>query len=84
LREAGIVVRSGLRFGTHLRGYTGDPDAGHAPWLVHCTAAGEASAWTTLARGVRLAHGVKKEFLVAVLQDASAGMAFVRVAWFRP
>jgi len=83
LRAAGVVPKSGLKFGTHLRAYRGAPDDGHAEWLVHCAIPGEDLAWSAVARGVRLAHGVRKEFLVAIPGD-DGGVRFARLAWFRP
>lgn len=82
LRHAGAVPKSGFRFGTHLRAYRGAPDDGHAEWLVHCAAPEEQVAWSLLSRGVRLAHGVRKAFVVAV--PDGAGIAFAQLAWFRP
>ena len=82
LRRAGAVPKSGFRFGTDLRAYEGDPDATHAPWLLHCARTDEAVPWSLLSRGVRLAHGVRKEFLLAVTQGED--VTFVRLAWFRP
>lgn len=84
LRARGVAAKSGLRFGTHLRAYRSDPDQEHADWLVHCVPAGGGLAWSDLARGVRLAHGVRKRFLVA-LDGAGGhpGVRFVHVAWTR-
>jgi tRNA-intron endonuclease, archaea type len=82
LRQAGAVPKSGFRFGTHLRAYRGAPDDGHAEWLVHCAAPDEQIPWSLLSRGVRLAHGVRKAFLVAI-PDGKA-IAFAKLAWFRP
>ncbi len=81
LRAAGVVTRSGFRFGTHLRGYAGDPDAGHAPWLFHCVDAAQPLAWSNISRGVRLAHGVRKEFVLAWDTEP---VQFLAVRWFRP
>ncbi|HEX2066028.1 MAG TPA: tRNA-intron lyase [Candidatus Thermoplasmatota archaeon] len=80
LREAGVVVKSGFRFGTHLRGYAGDPEEGHAVWLVHCLPEGETLHWSALSRAIRLAHGVRKRFLVA----AGEPPEFVALSWFKP
>lgn len=82
LRQRGVVAKSGFRFGTHLRGYPANPDDEHAPWLIHCAPAAANLGWSTLSRGVRLAHGVRKEFLVAVARPND--LAFLRLAWFRP
>lgn len=97
LRGAGAVPKSGLRFGTHMRAYRGAPDDGHAEWLIHCagSAAGIATStrgpgelsglpWSALARGVRLAHGVRKRFLVAILGETGAPPTFAHLSWFRP
>ncbi|MES2154673.1 MAG: hypothetical protein V4510_06005 [bacterium] len=81
LRARGIVVRSGFRFGTHLRGYRGDPDAGHAEWIVTCCNADDELPWRLLARAIRVAHGVRKTFLVAL---AAADVQYVALAWFKP
>jgi tRNA-intron endonuclease, archaea type len=82
LRASGVVPKSGFRFGTHLRAYRGDPDLGHAEWLIHCADAGEVLPWSALSRGVRLAHGVRKTFLVAI--PTPDGPAFAALSWFRP
>lgn len=81
LRAAGVVAKSGFKFGTHLRGYRGDPDASHADWLVHCLARDGKVPWADLARGIRVAHGVRKAFLVAVAADP---VRFVQLSWFKP
>ena len=82
LRNAGVVVKSGFRFGAHLRGYVGAPDDTHAQWLLHCAKADEGLPWSALSRGVRLAHGVRKQFLVAV--PTGKDVRFVHIAWYRP
>lgn len=81
LREAGVVVKSGFRFGAHLRGYVGAPDDTHAQWLLHCAKPSEALPWSALSRGVRLAHGVRKQFLVAV--PGPKDVRFVHLSWLR-
>lgn len=80
LRRRGVVARSGFRFGTHLRGYRTGPDEGHAQWLIHCARPDDVVHWSTLSRGVRLAHGVRKTFLVA---DAEA-CTYTSLSWHRP
>lgn len=80
LRSAGVVARSGFKFGTHLRGYRGDPDSGHAQWLFQCCDAGDELHWSELSRAIRLAHGVRKSFCVAVVGEP---VRFVHLAWHR-
>lgn len=78
LRDAGVVAKSGFRFGTHLRGYSKHPDKTHAEWLIQCITDDDVLHWSELSRAVRLAHGVRKTFLVAL------GGRFVSLSWFRP
>lgn len=81
LRAAGVLAKSGFRFGTHLRGYAADPDTVHAEWLIHCARPDQELQWSDLSRGIRLAHGVRKRFLVAV---AAEPVQFIEMSWFRP
>ncbi len=80
LRDAGIVTKSGFRFGTHFRGYNAHPDKTHAQWLIQCVADEDVLHWSELSRAVRLAHGVRKTFLVATVPEVS----FLGITWFRP
>lgn len=81
LRAAGVVAKSGFRFGTHLRGYRTDPDQSHADWLFHCVLPDATLQAADLSRAVRLAHGVRKTFCVAVADDP---VRFIGLEWFRP
>lgn len=80
LRDAGVVAKSGFRFGTHLRGYSQHPDETHAQWLIQCVHDDDVMHWSELSRAVRLAHGVRKEFLLAL----TAPVKFAHLSWFRP
>lgn len=80
LREAGVVAKSGFRFGTHMRGYAHDPERSHAQWLIQCALPDDVLHWSELSRAVRLAHGVRKTFLLAVTDP----VRFAGIAWFRP
>lgn len=85
LRAAGAVPKSGFRFGAPLRAYRGAPDDGHAEWLVHVAAPEERLPWDVVSRGVRLAHGVRKAFLVAVTGAGKGGAdpVFAQLSWHR-
>lgn len=77
LRARGTLPRSGYRFGTHLRAYEGDMND-HAPWLVDYL--GSDANWSGVSRGVRLAHGVRKQFLLALTQP----VRYIHLQWIRP
>lgn len=66
LRRAGLVVKTGFKYGTHFRVYEGPPEEEHAPYLVHAVARGRRVPWPEVAGFVRLAHGVRKRLFFAV------------------
>ncbi|MBM4249399.1 MAG: tRNA-intron lyase [Euryarchaeota archaeon] len=65
LRRRGLVVRTGFKYGTHFRLYDADPESAHARFLLHAVPRGYTSTWPEISRAVRLAHGVRKEMLLA-------------------
>ena len=65
LRRRGLVVRTGFKYGTHFRLYDSDPEGSHARYLLHAVPKGYTSTWPEISRAVRLAHGVRKEMLLA-------------------
>ncbi|NOZ59569.1 MAG: tRNA-intron lyase [Euryarchaeota archaeon] len=70
LRERGYVVKTGFKFGTHFRVYErGAYPKEHSRYLVHAVREGDAISFTELARAVRLAQGVRKKLLFAVVDD---------------
>ncbi|MCD6461886.1 MAG: tRNA-intron lyase, partial [Thermoplasmata archaeon] len=72
LRERGLIAKTGFKYGTHFRAYDVHPDEGHARYLVHGISTPQIS-WQEISRGVRLAHGVKKEFLVCMANGSAEG-----------
>lgn len=70
LKARGLVVKTGFKFGTHLRAYKGAVEEEHAPYLVHALAAGVAVPWPEIAGFVRLAHGVRKDVLFATVGES--------------
>jgi tRNA-intron endonuclease len=65
LRRRGLVARTGFKYGTHFRLYDTDPESSHARYLLHAVPKGYTSTWPEVSRAVRLAHGVRKEMLMA-------------------
>ncbi len=97
LRSRGVLPRSGFKFGTHWRGYRTGPDESHAEWLIQCVDLEEPLAWPELSRAVRVAHGVKKQLLLAAVSPRDAagetettpsGMGgsprYLALSWHRP
>lgn len=82
LRTRGLVVKTGFKFGTHFRVYTGAPDEEHAPYLVHALPPERRVAWPEVAGFVRLAHGVRKRLFFAVPREG--GFRLLELARRKP
>ena len=66
LRDAGLVVRCGTKFGADFLVYSESPDRAHADYAV-LVAAG--TTWGDVVRNARLCHGVAKELLLYVFHE---------------
>ncbi|UCE92051.1 MAG: tRNA-intron lyase [Methanobacteriota archaeon] len=64
LKEKGLIVKTGFKYGSHFRAYEGDPDRDHAKYLVHAVPKHYRAMWPEVSRAVRLAHGVRKDILL--------------------
>jgi tRNA-intron endonuclease len=72
LRAAGIVPKTGYKFGADFRTYAdveSVADLGHSERLVRVLSSGHTFAPRDLALDVRLAHGVRKEMVFALVGD---------------
>lgn len=71
LRSRGFVIKTGLKYGAHFRVYERgeSPGSSHSPYLVHAISENDELSPPELARAVRLAHGVRKKMIFAVVDD---------------
>ena len=91
LRNKGLVVRSGIKYGTHFRVYERGvrPKRGarapwaHAKFLVHAVPEGWHFALPELTRFVRLAHSVKKKLWLAVI-DSEGDITYLQTTRVLP
>jgi len=81
LRDRGLVVKTGFKYGAHFRVYA-DPIEGHAKYLVHAVPPNFESTWPEISRAIRLAHSVKKEMLFAIVRDEAVD--YVRIKRVTP
>ena len=81
LRERGMVVKTGFKYGAHFRVYKGTPDDDHAKYLVHAVPNKKTMMWPEISRTVRLSGGVKKEILFCRIGEP---MEYLEFKWFRP
>lgn len=82
LRERGLVVKTGFKYGTHFRVYEGSPDDCHARYLVHAVSDRDLRMWPEISRTVRLSGGVKKEILFGRVHRSS--IDYLEFKWVRP
>ena len=82
LKDKGMVVKTGFKYGSHFRAYEGDPDKSHARYLVHAVPEVYRTMWPEVSRAVRLAHGVKKEILLGRISKKE--VEYVSLSRFRP
>jgi tRNA-intron endonuclease len=82
LKQRGLLVKTGFKFGAHFRAYSTHPEATHAEYLIHVVEKGFRSIWAEISRAVRLAHSVNKEFIFACIDGNS--IDYVRFGRLRP
>jgi len=82
LRERGVVPKTGFKFGADFRTYAdveSVDDLGHSELLVRVLPADHVFAPRDLALDVRLAHGVRKTMVYAVVGDDIEWVAVKRL-----
>ncbi len=82
LRERGLVVKTGFKYGAHFRAYQSSPDDVHARFLVHAVTEDGLKMWPEVSRTVRLSGGVKKEILFGLVRKNQ--IDYIEFKWFRP
>ena len=84
LRDSGVVPKTGFKFGADFRTYAdveSVDDLGHSELLVRALPADHAFEPRDLALDVRLAHGVRKTMVFALVDD---GIEWVQVERLTP
>jgi tRNA-intron endonuclease len=82
LKQRGLLVKTGFKFGAHFRAYTKQPDKTHAEYLIHVVEKGFTSIWAEISRAVRLAHSVNKEFVFARIDSKT--IDYIKLGRLRP
>lgn len=82
MRQRGLVVKTGFKYGTHFRVYESSPDDCHARYLVHAVSDDGLKLWPEISRTVRLSGGVKKEILFGrVVRNE---IQYLEFKWYKP
>ena len=82
LKQRGLLVKTGFKFGAHFRAYTKHPEKTHAEYLIHVVETGFTSIWAEISRAVRLAHSVNKEFIFACIDNET--IEYIKLGRLRP
>ncbi len=83
LRDRGLVVRSGLKYGSDFTVYRHGPGIDHSPYIVHVR------GWSTrldpveIVKAGRLSHSVRKTFILASLEE-NMEPVYLMFKWFKP
>ena len=82
LRDKGLVVRSGLKYGADFSAYEFGPGIDHAPYVIDVVLADEEMESSELVKAGRVAHGVRKKFIMAVVKDKTT--RYIMFKWYLP
>jgi len=69
LKERGLIVKTGFKYGAYFRAYEDDPDENHAMYLFHFLSGNGGKTWPDISRSVRVAHGVRKKMIFAFREE---------------
>ncbi len=79
LRDRGLIVKSGFKYGTHFRVYENSIEE-HSKYLVHVISSREEIQ--KVSRAVRVAHGVRKTMVLA--SALNGNVVYFSISWIRP
>ncbi len=83
LRDLGLVVRPGLKFGGDFTVYRRGPGIDHSLFVVHALPWDEKRDPVELVKAGRLSHSVRKTFVLASIEP-SGETSFLMFKWYRP
>jgi tRNA-intron endonuclease len=83
LRECGMIVTPGIKFGCDFAVYKYGPGVEHAPYMVTVKKAGSDISATEIVKNGRLATTVRKRFIIAVPDMASKEIKYLIFKWFK-
>ena len=83
LRDSGLVVISGIKFGCDFAVYRRGPGLEHAPYLISVLKPDDVLTASDVVRAGRLATSVRKRFIVAVLDRPGGRIRYLMFKWFR-
>jgi tRNA-intron endonuclease len=83
LRDSGLIVTPGIKFGCDFAVYKFGPGVEHAPYMVTVKKAGSDISATEIVKNGRLATTVRKRFIFAVPDLTSKEIKYLIFKWFK-
>jgi tRNA-intron endonuclease len=83
LRESGLIVTPGIKFGCDFAVYKYGPGVEHAPYMVSVKKAGLDLSATEIVKAGRLATTVRKRFIIAVPDLGAGSVKYLIFKWFK-
>jgi len=83
LRDCGLIVTPGIKFGCDFAVYKYGPGVEHAPYMVSVKKAGSDLSATEIVKAGRLATTVRKRFIIAVPDLVSKKIEYMIFKWFK-
>ena len=83
LRDSGLIVTPGIKFGCDFAVYKYGPGVDHAPYMVSVKKAGSDISATEIVKAGRLATTVRKRFIIAVPDLDTEKTKYLIFKWFK-
>jgi len=83
MRDSGLIVTPGIKFGCDFAVYKQGPGMEHAPYMVTVKKSGSDISATEIVKNGRLATTVRKRFIIAVPDLASKQIKYLMFKWFK-
>jgi len=83
LREKGLVVTPGVKYGCDFAVYKRGPGIDHAPYMVSVKSREDEISATDIVRAGRLATTVRKRFIIAVPDSKEKKIEYLIFRWFK-
>lgn len=83
LRDSGMVVTPGIKFGCDFAVYKHGPGLEHAPYMVSVKKASSELTATEIVKAGRLATTVRKRFIIAVPDLEKGKIRYLIFKWFK-
>ncbi|MGD8505178.1 MAG: tRNA-intron lyase [Candidatus Bathyarchaeota archaeon] len=83
LRDTGLIVTPGIKYGCDFAVYRHGPGIDHAPYMVSVRKSTDEVTATELVKAGRLATTVRKRFIIAVPNPENTKTQYLIFKWFK-